>query len=206
MFPVPLIESPQATLLHIVADDDRVLLESPDTEWYRILYGFPWEKYCTFAAQYYDALYRFNLEEAKKRQAKAMEQKTAEEAESREHARQRLLFERATMQSAEQASVPIIFPGKVIDLEQPGIHPETISPGVVPDRFGGKKPKCFFALLKSFIGASLIGFPPEPQSVYLLLTSNPSFVRVCGFAPKHEQDGYCYQHTPSLGCSVCIGL
>ena len=31
-----------------------------------------------------------------------------------------------------------------------------------------------------------------------LLNSDPSFVRVCGFAPKHEQDEHCLQHVPGL--------
>jgi hypothetical protein len=76
--------------------------------------------------------------------------------------------------------------------------PALIGPGMVPERVGGKKPKCFFALVKSFIGASLMGFVPEPQNVHQLLTSNPSSARVCGFAPKHAQDRYCHGHVPSL--------
>jgi hypothetical protein len=37
MIPLPLAAGSQVPLLQIVADDDRVLLESPETEWYRIL-------------------------------------------------------------------------------------------------------------------------------------------------------------------------
>jgi hypothetical protein len=55
---------------------------------------------------------------------------------------------------------------------------------VVPLRLIGRKPKCFFGLLKSFIGAPLMGFPAEPEQVHLLLKINPSFARVCGFVPK----------------------
>jgi len=39
----------------------------------------------------------------------------------------------------------------------PTVKPETLSPGIVPIRLGGKKPKCFFAMFKSFLGASLMG-------------------------------------------------
>jgi len=198
MFPIPLIESSQLPLIQLVADDHRVLLESPDAEWYRILYDFPWGLYRPFAAQYYDALYQFNLDAAEKRQTKRNEQQEVEERESREQARQRLLFERTTMQGSEQTAVPIIYQGKVVEPKLPPIDPNTVAPGVVPDRFGGKKPKCFFALLKSFLGVSLMGFPPEPKTVRLLLSTNPSFARVCGFAPKHALDGYSYQHVPSL--------
>ena len=32
----------------------------------------------------------------------------------------------------------------------------------------------------------------------MLLKSNPSFARVCGFIPKHVRDEYCSEHIPSL--------
>jgi hypothetical protein len=80
----------------------------------------------------------------------------------------------------------------------PTVSPEALAPGVVPLRLGGKTPKCFFALFKSFLGATIMGFPAEPEAVYLLLCSNPSFLRACGFAPKDEKDEYCGKHVPSL--------
>ena len=43
-----------------------------------------------------------------------------------------------------------------------------------------------------------MGFPAEPERVYLLLKSNPSFARVCGFIPRHVRDEYCSEHIPSL--------
>ena len=43
-----------------------------------------------------------------------------------------------------------------------------------------------------------MGFAPEPQFVYTLLTSNLSFARVCGFIPKDEQDHYWHRHVPSI--------
>jgi hypothetical protein len=77
------------------------------------------------------------------------------------------------------------------------VKPMEVSPGIVPFRLGGKRPKCFFALLKSFLGTTLMGFACEPENVYMLLKSNPSFVRICGFAPKGEKDEYCSEHIPS---------
>jgi hypothetical protein len=77
------------------------------------------------------------------------------------------------------------------------VKPMEVSPGIVPLRLGGKRPKCFFALLKSFLGTSLIGFSCEPEKVYMLLKSNPSFVRICGFALKGKKDEYCSEHIPS---------
>ena len=57
---------------------------------------------------------------------------------------------------------------------------------------------CFCGLLKSFIGATIMGFPSEPEKVDMLLESNPSFARVCGFIPGRNQEGYCGEHIPSL--------
>ena len=76
--------------------------------------------------------------------------------------------------------------------------PDSISPGVVPPRKMGKKPKCFFALFKSFLGVTLMGFPPEPEMVFNQLFSNLSFARVCGFVPNIKNDTYWFKNIPSL--------
>ena len=190
----------QIPLIHMVHDDDLVLLDAPDAAWFKVLYYFPWKNYQIYGAQYYDALYEFNIKEARKRQERLGEQED-QIGETHEQAKQRLLFTRVTMGKYQEAANPsIIFESELPEpvYELPKIDPESISPGVVPNRLGGKKPKCFFSLLKSFLGATLMGFPPEPEYVYLLLNSNPSFLRVCGFAPKNEKDEYCYQHVPGL--------
>lgn len=64
------------------------------------------------------------------------------------------------------------------------ISPLAVAPGIVPVWAGGPRPKCFFALRKSFLGASPAGRSPEPQFVWELLTSNPSFARACGYRPR----------------------
>ena len=43
-----------------------------------------------------------------------------------------------------------------------------------------------------------MGFPAEPEWVHVLLRSNPSFARVCGFVPRHVRDEYSSEHIPSL--------
>jgi hypothetical protein len=95
-------------------------------------------------------------------------------------------------------SVPVIYEQEFESSPVQTVNPASLSPGTVPFRLGGKKPKCFFALLKAFIGASLMGFPAEPEKVHLLLTSNLPFARVCGFVPKNENGLYWYLHVPSL--------
>jgi hypothetical protein len=184
---------PQIPLIHIVDEDDQLLLNSSDTEWYRILHYFPGEDYCEMAAQYYDALYHFNLLEAQKREERQLN--TAETGdESKEEAVQRFLFDRPTMNK----SVPVIHDEEFETAPLRTVNASSLAPGIVPGRLGGKKPKCFFALFKGFLGATLMGFPPEPEKVHLLLTSNLPFARVCGFVPKGENSVYWYKHVPSL--------
>ncbi|HDH12349.1 MAG TPA: hypothetical protein ENG83_09200 [Nitrospirae bacterium] len=187
----------QIPLIHIIDEDDRILLNSPDAEWFRILYYFPWKEYRETGAEYYDALYQFNITGAEKRQEMFIE-KEDKAVETKEEAVERLLFSRTTMQDSKVEEVAIIYKGKVVEHKAPKVNPETIAPGIVPERLGGKKPKCFFAMFKSFLGATLMGFSPEPEVVHSLLWGNPSFIRVCGFAPKVERDEYCYRHVPGL--------
>jgi hypothetical protein len=71
----------------------------------------------------------------------------------------------------------IIYEGPVVQRPVVPVDPMALVPGVVPIRLIGRKPKCFFSLLKSFIGTALMGFPAEPELVSLLLNSNPSFTR-----------------------------
>jgi hypothetical protein len=196
MLPLSQIQSGQKPLLiHIVHEDDKVLLNTPDAEWFRILYYFPWEKHCNFGAEYYDALYEFNKREERKR-LKNQIQKQVLLSQSKEDARQKHLFDRVTMQVDKERKSKVLYEVEA-ESKQQMVSPRVISPGVVPFRLGGKKPKCFFALLKSFLGAAIMGFPCEPEKVSMLLKSNPSFVRVCGFAPKGERDEYCSRHIPS---------
>jgi len=182
---VPVFE--QIPLIHTVNKDDELLLISPDTEWYRTLKYFQWQDYREIAAKYYDALYHFNKSQEKP-------QSNHRDYEQKDQAAQRLLFSRATMDK----TAPVLHPEEYKESFIRTISPLSIAPGITPDRLGGKKPKCFFALFKGFIGVSLMGFAPEPDKVYLLLTSNLSFARVCGFIPKGEDEQYWFKYVPSL--------
>lgn len=194
MLPSFLFEDQQIPLIHEVHADEQSLLNTIKGEWFTILYHFPWKEYRQVGAEYYDALYDFNLKEAQKERSVNQ----SESVESKTEAKQRLLYDRATMKQTEGKKAPIIYQGKIVETKAAKVPPASISPGIVPVRSAGKKAKCFFSLFKSFVGTTLMGFPPEPEKVYLLLKSNPSFVRVCGFAPKNENDEYCYRHVPGL--------
>jgi hypothetical protein len=178
----------QIPLIQVVHEDDELLSNSPEAEWYKILQNLPWRQYRPIGADYYNALYHFN-------KSKSHSQKSSDlSEEQKETATQRLLFERATMD--ETASV--LSEEEFITDILPTVSPSMIAPGKTPDRLGGKKPKCFFALFKSFIGASLMGLEAIPEKVHLLLTSNLSFARVCGFIPKGENDQYWFKYVPSI--------
>ena len=178
----------QIPLIHVVNEDDQLLANSPEAEWYKILQNLPWEQYLCIGADYYNALYHFN----KSRVDSLKDQNFLNE--KKETATQRLLFDRATMD--ESASV--LLDEKFITEIAPIVSASMIAPGKTPDRLGGKKPKCFFALFKSFIGVSLMAFESIPEKVHLLLTSNLGFARVCGFVPKGNNDQYWFKYVPSI--------
>lgn len=185
----------QGTLIEVVDNDDKVLLNSPNALWYKILYYFPWEEYVAFAVEYYNSLYDFNVKAAEKRDGKQTESPVI--IETKEEAKERLLFERITMQSSPPGE-EILHSVKFDESKSNTVDPDKIVPGKVPIRSAGRKPKCFFSLFKSFVGTVLMGFPAEPDKVHLLLQSNPAFMRVCEFAPKFVNNEYCYLHIPSL--------
>ena len=188
-------EGQQIPLVHEVHADDQYLLNTIDGEWFEILHHFPWQNHRHHAAAYYDALYAFNREERDDTNGSGVST-----PETKEAAKQRLLFARATMQPTQAQAPQIIYQGQVVVCENPTVDPMSLAPGIVPARLLGRKPKCFFGLLKSFMGTALMGFPAEPEQVHLLLKSNPSFARVCGFAPKEKDkpNRYSYRQVPSL--------
>jgi hypothetical protein len=134
----------QIPLVHTVNEDDELLLISPDTEWYRTLKFIQWQNYREIAAKYYDALYHFNKSQGKP-------QSNHRDYEQKDQAAQRLLFSRATMDK----TVPVLHQEKFKESFIRTISPSSIAPGITPDRLGGKKPKCFFALFRGVRGTSL---------------------------------------------------
>lgn len=52
--------SKQIPLIHVVDQDDQILLNTPDAEWFRLLSFLLWQDYREIAAEYYNALYDFN--------------------------------------------------------------------------------------------------------------------------------------------------
>lgn len=193
MLSLPIEQGRQIPLLHEVHSDDAHLLNTIDGEWFDILYHFRWQDHRQVAADYYNALYDFNQLPPKK--VTAADQVNPE---TKDEARQRLLFDRATAPEPADPPAPILYQGAVMAAQTQDVQAADVAPGVVPSRLMGRKPKCFFALLKGFIGTSLMGFAPEPEQVHLLLKSNPAFARVCGFFHQRKDGGYHGEAVPSL--------
>jgi hypothetical protein len=149
-------EGQQIPLIHEVHNDDEHLLNTIDGEWFEILYHFRWEDYRRFAADYYNALYDFN-----QRPPQTATEEGDVNPETKEEARQRLMFDRVTAPGPTNPPAPILYQGEVVEAKAQDDQPADVAPGVVPLRLVGRKPKCFFGLLKSFIGTSLMGFPAE---------------------------------------------
>ena len=80
----------QLPLIHVVNEDDELLSNNSDAQWYPILKNFPWEDYRELGASYYNALYDFNI-------STQLNEDPKENIETKDEGSQRLLFIRTTM-------------------------------------------------------------------------------------------------------------
>ena len=108
----------QLPLIHTIDEDDQLLLNTPDAQWYRILKFFPDMQYRQIAADYYNSLYHFNKTRTIHRDDQDVNN------EDKQQATQRLLFERATMNE----STPILFEQSSIPPVEPIVTSEQIAP------------------------------------------------------------------------------
>ncbi len=152
-----------------------------------------WYAYKEIAVRYYEALYRFNVEAANRREAAAATRPVNDE--SKEQARLRLLFDRPTMGNE---LTPLLFEARVPPQEILHVNPAEIAPGQVPVRSAGRAAKDFFSLLKIFVGLVIMGRDPEPDEAHHHLTNNPAFARACGFTPPDPNGNYRQTDIPSL--------
>lgn len=182
----------QLPLIHCVESEDVYLDRQPEVLWFGVLRNLDWQLFVSVAAQYYEALWRFNLEQAQNRAAKARKAQVAN-PETKEEATIRLLFERATL--CEDAPLLEETPD---ELEVVHVDPSRLGPGRTPVRLAGRTPKCFFAMFAAFVGIALKGRAPEPEEVYEELRDNPSFARACGFTLHDPLVGYRWSDVPSL--------
>jgi len=182
----------QIPLIHVVESDDLHLERQADILWFNLLRNFPWRALRPTAARYYEALWQFNVRQAQVRRER--ETVLAANPETQSEATMRLLFERATL--CEDAPALHELPASAAP--QIHVNPNDLRPGRPPQRWAGKKPKCFFALLKAFVGVMARGRPAEPEIVCAELQSNPSYARACGFTLPASDAHYRQSDVPSL--------
>ncbi len=202
--------SQQLPLIIATERDDAYLGDAADVAWYRTLRDFDWHPLRLVAAQYYEALWHFNDARAAAQSERATlaaveaakaagmvvppapiaaakpaapdpvpaaSAAIAGAAESQEEAAVRLAQARPT----EKGTGPLIAPAAPRTLELLHVKAGALRPGIVPRRLAGRKAKCFFAMAKAYVGATLRGRAAEAGAVHDELTSNPAFARVCGF-------------------------
>ena len=184
----------QIPLIHIVESDDLYLESQADVFWFSLLRDLAWRSLCFSAARYYEALWQFNDDQAEARSGRGSP--SVANPETREEATHRLLFERATLRE----DAPILHEAVPPEPAAITVDPLALRPGRTPLRLAGRKPKCFFAMFKAFMGVAVCGTTPEPKDVYAKLIDNPSFARTCGFTLPDPRlpDGYRQSDVPSL--------
>ncbi len=182
--------SVQLPLIHVVETDDLYLQQLDGVLWFSVLRDLDWHPFVGVAARYYEALWQFNVEQSHRRdEARAREPNP----ETREEAKQRLFEERPT----QCGDAPILCgPGALV--AGVPVDASRLCPGAVPYRLAGRQPKCFFAMLKAFLGLTLRGRAPEAEHVHDELVSNPAYARACGFTLPDPRGAYRQSDVPGL--------
>jgi hypothetical protein len=174
---VSIVYSPdQLPLIQFIESDDLFLQDEPQALWFDVLRKLDYRQFQATAARYYEQLWEFNQRQTQER-IERRENPPAANPETQSQATARLLFGRATLDE----HAPVLYEVAACPRPSFTVRPDTLHPGVTPPRFAGRPPKCFFALLKAFVGVMLAGQPAEPQFVDQKLRENPAFARTCGF-------------------------
>ena len=191
---VALVPAPgQLPLIQFVESDDLYLQDQPDVLWFDVLKDWDYCRFQQTAAHYYERLWQFNQQQAQQRNERQQNPPTPN-PETQTQATQRLIFSRPTLdQEADVLHRPSDLP-----IPEIFVAPQSLHPGIVPLRFAGRPPKCFFALLKSFLGLMFAGQPPEPEFVHQKLRENPAFARTCGFTIPQPEKPTRQSDIPSL--------
>lgn len=184
----------QLPLLVIVESDDVYLQQQEQLLWFSLLRDLDWAPLRPIAAAYYEALWQFNEDQARKHAERRANGLGPPNPETREEATQRLLFGRPTLDDSR----PVLY--TLPEAPAPTIHvaPRTLRPGTTPPRLAGRAPKCFFAMFKAFVGMPLRGRAPQPQNVWDELRNNPAYARTCGFTLRDPAQGYRQSDVPGL--------
>ena len=171
----------QLPLIHCIESDDLYLQRQEDVLWFHLLRDLDWRSLRQTAARYYEALWQFNVRAARAREARVHQRPANPETKS--EATRRLLFERATMCEDTPAlhELPAFAPPEI------HVDPRGLRPGVVPPRWSGKRPKCFFALFAAFMGVMAQGRPGEPEIVHAKLQADFGIELLAPINPRNRK-------------------
>jgi hypothetical protein len=191
---VALVPAPgQLPLIQFIESDDLYLQDQPDVLWFDVLRNLDYHRFQATAARYYECLWLFNQHQAQQRNDRRQNPPPSNQ-ETQTQATQRLIFSRPTV----DRNAAVLYQPPTPPVPQIPIRPQSLHPNITPLRFAGRPPKCFFALLKSFLGLMLVGQPPEPEFVHQKLRENPAFTRTCGFTISRPDKPVRQTDIPSL--------
>ncbi len=183
----------QLPLIQFVESDDLYLQDQPDVLWADVLPNLDYRRFQPTAAHYYECLWRFNQQQTRQRNDRRANPPSPN-PETQTEATQRLIFSRPTLDQ----NAAVLYQSPKSSSPEMSIRPQSLHPNITPLRFAGRPPKCFFAVLKSFLGLMFAGQPPEPEFVYQKLCENPAFARTCGFTIRRPEKPARQTDVPSL--------
>lgn len=166
----------ECTQVLFVEADDSALLSRRDVAFPRALPLLTAERLSRFRERYHRALYEHNRQKPTSPKGKTP---------SRESVLRQLAMEKAMARAPQ---------GKLFKATPEDEERRRVSPGA-----GGRPRVEFVSLVRAFLGVATMGLDPDPKTVHVLLTGNPSFARLCGFSYEVVQPGRVVQgHVPSL--------
>jgi len=168
-------------------DADSVLSDPVNEDWLAIVRGVAGELYDDVARRYYLALNHFR----RQRYRSPLQGRKEYSGSSKQQAFEAMLLAMDERKRVEKAAAsrddPAIFVEACPDAQDETL-PEALrdfskpAPSLGDLLSGAVRPPCdALCLMRAFLAAPLLGVGDSPKDVYLLLRSNPTFVRACGF-------------------------
>jgi hypothetical protein len=175
-----------ALVLFESTDSPAVLSDPTNHDWLAVIAAVAGERYETLGRRYYVALNHFRRQQSRP----ALPGTPHIAAEGKQRALQgvlHLLEERKTTSRQNGGSAADVFVDPSTDKADVSL-PEVLKdftkapPRLSDILVGAGRPPCdALCLMRAFLAAPVVGVGDDPTSVHLLLHSNPTFARACGF-------------------------
>ena len=168
-------------------DADSVLLDPVNEDWLAVVRGVAGELYDDVAGRYYSALTHFR----RQRYRSPLQGRKEVSGSGKQQAFEAMLLAMEERKRVEKVAASRDVPAIFVEA-QPDAQDETLPealrdfskpvPSLSDLLSGAGRPPCdALCLMRAFLAAPLLGVGDSPKNVYLLLRSNPTFVRACGF-------------------------